>query len=252
MAPTPLEIHRFSVRTYQWLSPILALLLLAQSAMAQDAPVLKPYVARYHVKYRGISGGDIEFTLKSEGNGRYTYSTHLIPNFLGSLFISDQAEDQTWVQVDGTSVKPLKFRSDDGTQDTLKDISYDFDWSTASVNGRYKNQNFRLDLPAGVQDRLSIQLFASLAMQAGRDPGHLIMIEKDELQEYNITRTGTDKVRTDAGEFDVVVFKSEREGSSRMTRYWYAPKLGYIPVHAERLTKGKVDIVMELLSYRAL
>jgi hypothetical protein len=30
------------------------------------------------------------------------------------------------------------------------------------------------------------------------------------------------------------------------------PQLGYIPVRAERGTKGKVDIVMELKSYQTL
>jgi hypothetical protein len=107
-------------------------------------------------------------------------------------------------------------------------------------------------VPAGVQDRLSIQLAASLALQAGREPGQLVMIEKDELQNYNITRVGNEHVKVAAGEYDVVVLKSERDGSSRTTRYWNAAKLNYIPVRAERSTKGTVDIVMELKSYKAL
>jgi hypothetical protein len=78
------------------------------------------------------------------------------------------------------------------------------------------------------------------------------MLEKDQLQEYHITRVGNERVRVAAGEYDVVVLKSERHGSSRSTRYWYAPQPGYIPVRAERSTKGKVDIVMELKSYQPL
>lgn len=233
-----------------------ALLLLALFVMqdigAQSPAALKPYVARYNVKYKGLSGGDIEFTLRNDGNGRYVYSSHLLPNFLGSLFASDQAEDTSVVLYDGSSVKPLKFRSEDGNKDTLKDIRYDFDWSKPSVNGRYKNQDFRMDVPTGAQDRLSIQLAASLKLQAGQEPGQLVMVEKDELQEYRITRIGNEHIRTAAGEFAVVVLKSERQGSSRSTRYWYAPQLGYIPVRAERSTKGKADIVMELKSFQFL
>lgn len=219
---------------------------------AQTPPELKPYTARYGVKYRGMSGGDIEFTLKSEGNGRYIYGTHVLPNFVGSLFTSDQAEDVSVMQFDGNIIKPQKFRSEDGKKDTVKDISYDFDWSKSSVSGRYKDQDFRLDIPTGAQDRLSIQLAASLALQAGQEPGNLIMVERNELQEYSITRVGNEHVRVPSGEYDVVVLKSQRNGSSRSTRYWYAPKLGYIPVRAERSTDGKVDIVMELKSYKAL
>jgi hypothetical protein len=86
------------------------------SAYAQTQPELKPYVARYNVKYRGISGGDLEFTLKSDGNGHYTFTSHVLPNVLGGLFISDQAEDSSEMQLEGSTLKPLKFRSDDGSK----------------------------------------------------------------------------------------------------------------------------------------
>jgi len=242
------------MRTYSLLASLLAMTVSSSYAQspATSTPTLAPYTARYNVRYHGVSGGDLEFTLKSDGNGHYTFSSHVLPNFLGGLFISDQAEDSSEMLLEGNQLKPLKFHSDDGTKETLKDISYDFDWSKSSVNGRYKNQDFHLDVPAGVQDRMSIQLAAALALQAGLEPGHLVMIEKDELQDYSITKAGNEHVRVAAGEFDTVVLKSEREGSSRTTRYWNAAKLNYIPVRAERSTKGSVDIVMELKSYRAL
>jgi hypothetical protein len=89
-----------------------------------------------------LNGGDLEFTLKNDGNGRYVYRSQVLPNFLGSFFISDQAEDSSVVQFDGNAIKPLKFRSDDGSKDISKDIRYDFDWSTSAVNGRYRDQDF--------------------------------------------------------------------------------------------------------------
>lgn len=224
--------------------------LIATGAAHAQNVKLKPYTALYQVKYKGISGGDIEFTLKNTGDGRYVYSSHLLPNFLGSIFTSDQAEDTSQIMFDGSSIKPMQFHSEDGSKDTAKDIRYDFDWRANSVNGHYKNQDFKLDIPVATQDRLSIQLAASLALQAGRDPGQLIMLEKNELQEYTIVRDGTEHVRTPAGEYDTVVLKSERKGSNRNTRYWYAGKLNYIPVRAERSTKGQPDILMELKSIK--
>jgi hypothetical protein len=211
-------------------------------------PSLRPYVARYNVKYRGLSGGDIEFTLASEGNGRYVFSSHLLPNFLGSLFTSDQAEDRSEMRFANGELKPLHFVSDDGTRKTEKDQRYDFDWSALKASGRFRDHDFTLTIPVNAQDRLSIQLAASLALQAGHEPGKLIMLERDELQEYHITEQGKERVATKAGEYDTVLLKSVREGSSRTTQYWYAPALNYIPVRAERSTNGKVDIVMELKS----
>ncbi|MGD9841987.1 MAG: DUF3108 domain-containing protein [Steroidobacteraceae bacterium] len=221
---------------------------IGQSASAQNTPTLTPYTALYNVKYRGLSGGDIEFTLQRQGTDRYLFSSHLLPNFLGNFFSSDQAKDTSLMLVQGGNIKPLQFRSEDGSKKTEKDIRYDFDWSTNSVSGRYKDQDFTLMLPPGVQDRLSIQLMASLALQAGREPGKLHMLERNEVQEYTITKQGAERISTHAGEFDTVVLQSNRTDSDRSTRYWYAAKLGYIPVRAERTTKGKVDIVMELKS----
>ena len=145
------------------LALLLVAMFFAQDIAAQSPVTLKPYTARYNVKYRGLSGGDLEFTLKNDSNGRYVYSSHVLPSFLGSFFISDQAEDTSLVQFDGSMVKPLKFRSEDGSKDTAKDIRYDFDWSKSSVNGHYKNGDFQLEVPTNIQDRLSIQLAASLA-----------------------------------------------------------------------------------------
>lgn len=246
--------YKFSILLLTMLSVVQTLC--AAATLAQNVTGLKPYTARYNVKYRGMSGGEIEFTLKSEGNGRYVYSSHLLPNFLGSLFTSDQAEDTSQIMLDDAGLRPLKFQSDDGTKNTEKDISYVFDWNNTaaagSVAGHYQDRDFNMDVPRGVQDRLSIQLAAMLALQAGREPGKLVMLEKDELQNYSILRQGNEHVQVPAGEYDTLVLKSERTGSSRSTRYWYAAKLGYIPVRAERISKGKVDIVMELKSYRAL
>lgn len=216
----------------------------------QNGGGLRPYTARYQVSYRGLTGGELEFSLKRQSNGEYAYSSHVFPNFLGSLFASDQAEDSSIVALNGETVQPLQFRSEDGTRKGEKDIKLDFDWNKHTVSGRAKEKDFSLNLPAGAQDRLSIQLAATLALQAGRDPGKLVMVEGDEIKEYNITQENTEHVRVPAGEYDTVVLKSERvdSPSSRVTRYWYAPQLGYLPVRAERSSKGKVDIVMELKS----
>jgi hypothetical protein len=231
---------------------LITLLFLSQGAVAQSNPTLKPYKALYNVKFRGLSGGDIEFSLNKQNTDQFVFSSRLLPNFLGSLFTSDQAEDTSMLILDGVDIKPLHFNSEDGSKKTEDDISYIFDWNNNQVKGHYKDQDFIMTVPHGVQDRLSIQLSASLALQTGKEPGKLIMLEKNELQEFMITRQGTEHIRTQAGEFDTVVLKSERAGSSRITRYWYAARLGYLPVRAERTSKGKVDVVMELKSIQFL
>lgn len=218
--------------------------------VAAEQPQLRPYTARYAVSYRGLEGGEIEISLQHAGGRQYRFSSHLFPNFLGSLFASDQAEDSSLLELTSEGIRPLQFRSEDGTSGKKKDIHLDFDWSRNKVAGRVGEHAFELDVPNGAQERMSIQLAASLALQAGREPGKLIMVEKDQVQEYTIKREGTDHTRVPAGEYEATILSSQRSGSSRVTRYWYAPALNYLPARAERTTKGKVDIVMQLRSFK--
>lgn len=222
----------------------------AYKLIEPDKVMLRPYKALYNVRFHGISGGDIEATLTNLGNGHYRFRSHLLPNFLGSLFTSDQAEDVSEFELttDGL-IRPIKFRSEDGSTKTKDDIALDFDWSNNTVTGHAEGKHISMSVPNGAQDRLTIQLTASLALQAKRDVGTLSMQERNELQQFKITQQGVEQVHTDAGDFNANVLLSERVGgSSRSSRYWYAAELGYIPVHAERSSHGKVDIVMQLKS----
>lgn len=214
--------------------------------------MLRPYTARYNVKFHGLSGGDIEATLTSLGNNRYRFRSHLLPNFLGSFFTSDQAEDVSEFEVTPEGlIRPLKFRSEDGSSKTKDDIALDFDWNTNTVKGRAEEKDISMPVPVGAQDRLTIQLTASLALQAKRDIGTLSMQERNELQQFKITQQNIEQVHTDVGDFNATILLSERlGGSSRSSRYWYASELGFIPVHAERSSHGKVDIVMQLKSVK--
>jgi hypothetical protein len=224
--------------------------LLVQPTFAQSSVGLRPYTARYTVSYRGLDGGDIEFRLERLDNDQYKFSSHLFPSFLGSFFASDQAEDSTVFELTRGEIRPLHFRSEDGTSDTKKDIRMDFGWNRNKVTGRVGDTDFEVNVPAGAQDRMSIQLAASLALQAGREPGQLVLVEKNETQEYTIKQQGMERTRVPAGEYDTIVLNSQRTGSSRATRYWYAPQLNYLPARAERTSKGKVDIVMKLKSFK--
>lgn len=228
---------------------LLACTLVTAPVLAEQAAGLRPYTARYAVSYRGLEGGDIEFTLERLDNGHYRFRSQLFPSFLGSLFASDQAEDSSEFTLNDGRIQPLHFRSEDGTQNSKKDIRIDFDWGRGMASGRVGERDFELQVPPGAQERMSIQLAASLALQAGHEPGKLVMMEKDQVQEYTIKRTGSENVRMPAGEYEATVLTSQRTGSTRATRYWYAQQLNYLPVQAERTTKGKVDIVMQLKSF---
>ncbi|MFM8516437.1 MAG: hypothetical protein ACKODA_00935, partial [Nevskiaceae bacterium] len=51
-------------------------------------------------------------------------------------------------------------------------------------------------------------------------------------------------------ELDTVVWSSHRPSSDRVTRVWYAPSLGFLPVQAERKRGDRLEWSMRLKTYR--
>ena len=50
------------------------------------------------------------------------------------------------------------------------------------------------------------------------------------------------------GQFEAVVWANQRDGSTRVTKVWHAPALGYLPVQAMQYRKGQPEVQMRLLS----
>jgi hypothetical protein len=49
---------------------------------------------------------------------------------------------------------------------------------------------------------------------------------------------------------DTIVFASQKAGSSRLTRFWCAPSLGYIPVRVEQTKGNDVQWTMQAQSIK--
>jgi hypothetical protein len=95
---------------------------------------------------------------------------------------------------------------------------------------------------------LSIQIDVTTSLLRGEEPGTIPLIDDERVKRYTYRRTGTAVMETPLGSFDTVIYESAREGSSRLSRFWMAPKLDYLPVRAEQIRKGKVETVMEIRS----
>jgi hypothetical protein len=214
----------------------------------EPAPVtLEPFTASYAIVWKGMNAGTNELQLERRPNGQYLYTSRSNARGLFRLVLRGEILQTTTVEVDARGVRPLQYRGDDGTSATDRDISLDFDWSTGAITGVAENKKVHLDLPAGVQDPMSIQLALIHDLRAGREVSGYRMADKDEIKTYVYTYEGKARIETDIGALDTVVYSSHREGASkRVTRMWHAPSLGHIPVKAERIREGKREWLMEI------
>lgn len=236
------------LRTRLFACSLLTLGSLASAVHAADvvAEVLKPSVATYSVEFRGINAGTIAFTLRSTAPDQFVYESRSNARGVARLVIRNEVhEASTFALVDG-GLRPVSYLLDDGSSDTSKDTRLEFDWPAGRARGQHENQPLELALAAGLQDRMSVQVFVMRQLAAGQEPGQLAFIDRNEIKSYRYTKEGTERLKTAAGEVDTVIYSSTREGSSRVSKIWYAPSLGYTPVRAEQVRRGNVETILTL------
>lgn len=194
--------------------------------------------------------GTTEVELKADGADRFEYSTRANARGFARAFFSDEITQTSWLTWSKAGVQPQRYRADDGSDDTERDIALDFDWSAGRVTGVAEEKGVTLPVQIGVQDAMSIQIAVLNDLARGTLPTTYPMVDKDRIKEYRYVHEGEARIKTALGELDTVIYRTEREGSKRATRTWYAPSLGYVAVQAERLREGKREWLMKILSLK--
>jgi hypothetical protein len=83
---------------------------------------------------------------------------------------------------------------------------------------------------------------------AGRAPKSFPILTGGKLREYRYWPEGHATVVTPFGQFEALIWANQRDGSTRVTKVWHAPALGYLPVQAVQYRKGQPEVQMRLLS----
>ncbi len=213
------------------------------------AATLTPFTARYKVEFFGFTAGTIDASLQGS-NGHYQYRTTLNPHGLFRLKIPSGSWISSWIETDGVSVRPLRYQEEDGSSDTDEDVALEFDWAHGVVHGTAHDAAVRLPLLANSQDPLSLQVAVLTDFANHREPRHYPMVDKDKIKEYDYKSAGSARIGTALGTLDTVMFTSTRPGSTKVSRFWYAPSLGYLMVKSEDSDGGSVRLRMTMLSLK--
>jgi len=209
--------------------------------------VFQPSSVTFKAEYRGITAGTITISLLDAGQGRYTYESRANAGGLAKLIIHHEIREASTFVVEGNRIRPVSYVLDDGSKDTAKDTRLEFDWMAGVARGQHEDMPIELPLKPDLQDRMSVQVWIMQKLAAGEPLGTIEFIDRDEIKDYQYTNEGTVKLKTAIGDIDTVVYSSTRPNSTRVSRFWYAPSLGFLPVRAEQQRKGKVETVLSVL-----
>jgi uncharacterized protein DUF3108 len=227
----------------------LALALFAVKAPGADAPPCPhPFKITFDVEWRGMAAGTSTLQLSRNSPTDYTYQSSNTARGLFRLAIPDTITQVSHMSMVDGKVRPSSYVGDDGSSDTDRDVSLKFDWTAMRVTGTAENKPVDAALTPGVQDSLSVQVALMCALSKGESPKSFQLIDKDEVKEYQYTHEGNATLETPAGKLDTVIYTSQRKGAKRLTRLWIAPSLGFLPVRAEQVNKGKRELQLQLKS----
>ncbi|MBC7983188.1 MAG: DUF3108 domain-containing protein [Candidatus Obscuribacterales bacterium] len=176
----------------------------------------------------------------------YVYESIAHARGMAKLVVHNTVREATTFKLEQGNIKPVHYELDDGSKDTDEDTRLDFDWPGSKARGVHEDRPIELPLTNGVQDRMSAQVVVMQMLAAGQQPDKIVFIDRDELKEYQYSRLREERLKTALGELDTVVYQSTRANSDRVSRLWYAPARGFIPVRGEQQRKGKIETVFEI------
>lgn len=218
--------------------------LFAGATVLAAAPA--PFEATYAVTWKGMNAGTSSVALARTETGGYRYTSRNLARGVFKVALPDAITQTSEFRIEDGVVVPSAYRADDGSSDTKRDITLDFDWAKRKVTGTAEDQPVDLPLERGTQDAMSIQIAQVVAASSEAPPTTIKMVDKTKVKDYEFAREGTARIKTKLGELDTVVYVSRRPGSDRLTRLWMAPSHGYTPVKAERRKGEKLEFAMAI------
>jgi hypothetical protein len=226
-----------------------ALLLACNALLAAAGEVeLKPFTAGYSSNWHGISAGTAQLQLQRLPDGRWSYRMQMFARGLARLAMPAETDSRSVFRIQDDRVVPETFTVEDGTSDDDDDQNIVFDWASGRARGTAEGKRIDLPLQPGLLDTLSVQVALMHELIAGRTPERFVLLDTNLVKDYAYTAQGKERLQTEAGTYDTVIFRSSRPGSRKSTWFWCAPELGYLPLKVERREDKDVQWSLRLRS----
>jgi len=222
--------------------------LLSLTAHVGAADELRPFESSYAWIWHGMNVAVSTLKLEKTGD-TWTYTSKSEPRGIGKVF-AERPTQKSILRVTDNGTFPVSYQANDGTSSTKRTVDVQYDWDAKRLTGVYEEVKVDLPLKPGVQDDGSVQVALMVELLRGHTPEHFLLLNRDEVREYRYVREGEDKLSTPLGEIDTVIYRSQKQNSPRVTRFWCAPARGYIPMKVEQKRGDDIEWSMEIKSLK--
>ena len=120
-------------------------------------------------------------------------------------------------------------------------MSLVFDWQRRIATVTTMEARREIAVPDVALDIGTLKAAVMRDMAAKGAPGPYQIADEDSVGTYEYTDSGPATLQTGVGSLETNLFVQRREGSSRSTWLWVAPKLGFLPVRIEQRRNDEVQ-----------
>jgi hypothetical protein len=226
--------------------PVTFALVAATAGPTASADELKPFQASYDWIWHGMTVAVSKLQLEQQDK-QWVYRSKSEPRGIGRM-MSERPVSESVLEITPDGVHPLSYKADDGTPSTKRDANVQYDWQNNRITGVNEDAKVDMPIPPGIQDDLSVQIALMVALMRGQTPDKFSLLSGNSVREYRYTREGEEPVTTPMGTIPTIVYRSEKQNSPRVTRFWCAPSLGYIPLKIQQTRNNDVEWTMQVQS----
>jgi len=214
---------------------------LSAQAAGQMLPEFK---AEYDVYRSGVKIARLErsFTRQADGNLLYRSETNVTG--IASMFRKDRIiEESRWQYTNGKVVPQFYQYLHTGTSRD-RNVTVEFDWKSGLIINSINGSPWRMTTSEGILDKLLYQYSIMLDMQAGKSSLRYTVADGGTEKIYIFEKLGEEILETPLGNLKTIKMERRRPDSDRISMFWSAPDIGYLPVKLENIDDGVKTIVV--------
>lgn len=231
------------------LLPAIALAIAATGFSGADAALPVPtFTARYTLTLSGVPVGEATVRLEEPAPGRYRMRSEAAAKGQLAMLLPDRLREEAEGIFTDDGPQPQRYEHDRRGGRERESVKIAFDAAAGEVRiDESGSAPARLTLKPGMLDPLSLQLRAMWLLRQGRPPEAFTLVDDASPDTYTVEAAGRDTVQTGRGAVEAEVLRRGKPGDRRTATFWFAPKLGYVPVQIVQTRKGRETLRMTLI-----
>lgn len=224
-----------------------------QRVEAVSIKSLTPFFADYEVRRSGVEIATAHYALWRDGD-TYIYETRSKASGIGKLFGGNLAEEKSRFILNDRGLQQIdyKYVLVRGKEEQVRYVVFDWDTNKVNITRRGKTSSFKV--ANGVVDQLLLQLVVMIDIANNELKSSYLAVSKRSPKYIQFKKIGEELVEVPAGKFRTIKIEGlqKRRNGDRITRYWCAQELNWLPIKIEQYRNGDGPFEMKLSNIRGL